>query len=193
MLDKHRAPVAPRTPDFWNRDVCCHHTESNALPTELRDRRRLWRHSSVTWPDLVISFTKSCARFALTWRRYAPPFFRYLRKTSAGCTPRPAGSYARYAAVCQIGLIRLTAWPDAALLVIWKLEVMAKRYQSNQRSQVNEHRTTFLSCCNRLTLAPLGGGGQRAPCGFSQIAPEVLGISLWKLRYLSGKQFQTLC
>ena len=38
MLDKHRAPVAPRTPDFWNWDVCCHHTESNALPTELRDR-----------------------------------------------------------------------------------------------------------------------------------------------------------
>ena len=38
MLDRHRAPVAPRTPDFWNRDVCCHHTESNALPTELRDR-----------------------------------------------------------------------------------------------------------------------------------------------------------
>ena len=37
MLDKHRAPVAPRTPDFWNRDICCHHTESNALPTELRD------------------------------------------------------------------------------------------------------------------------------------------------------------
>ena len=39
MLDKHRAPVAPRTPDFWNRDVCCQHTESNALPTELRDRQ----------------------------------------------------------------------------------------------------------------------------------------------------------
>ena len=37
MLDKHRAPVALRTPDFRNRDVCCHHTESNALPTELRD------------------------------------------------------------------------------------------------------------------------------------------------------------
>ena len=30
-----------------------------------------------------------------------------------------------------------------------------------------------------LTLAPLGGGAQRAPpCGFSQIAPEVLGVSL---------------
>ena len=25
---------------------------------------------------------------------------------------------------------------------------------------------------------PAGGGAQRAPCGFSQIAPEVLGISL---------------
>ena len=30
-----------------------------------------------------------------------------------------------------------------------------------------------------LTLAPLGGGGPKGPpCGFSQIAPEVLGISL---------------
>ena len=38
-----------------------------------------------------------------------------------------------------------------------------------------------------------GGGGQRAPCGFSQIAPEVLGISLWNLPYLSGQQFNTLC
>ena len=25
---------------------------------------------------------------------------------------------------------------------------------------------------------PAGGGGQRAPCGFSEIAPEALGISL---------------
>ena len=31
----------------------------------------------------------------------------------------------------------------------------------------------------RLTLAPLGGGGPKAPpVVFSQIAPEVLGISL---------------
>ena len=30
-----------------------------------------------------------------------------------------------------------------------------------------------------LTLAPLGGGGGKGPpCGFSQIVPEVLGISL---------------
>ena len=43
-----------------------------------------------------------------------------------------------------------------------------------------------------LTLAPLGGA-QRPPCGFSQIAPEVLGISLWNLPYLSGQQFHTLC
>ena len=35
---KHRAPVAPRTPDFSNRNACCHHTEFTALPTELRDR-----------------------------------------------------------------------------------------------------------------------------------------------------------
>ena len=41
-----------------------------------------------------------------------------------------------------------------------------------------------------LTLAPLGG--PKAPCGFSQIAPEVLGISLLNLPYLSGQQFHTL-
>ena len=29
-----------------------------------------------------------------------------------------------------------------------------------------------------LTLAPLGEGGKGSPCGFSQIAPEVLRISL---------------
>ena len=44
-----------------------------------------------------------------------------------------------------------------------------------------------------LTLAPLGGGPKGPPCGFSQIAPEVLGISLWNLPYLSGQQFHTLC
>ena len=43
-----------------------------------------------------------------------------------------------------------------------------------------------------LTLAPLGGP-KGPPCGFSQIAPEVLGISLWNLPYLSGQQFHTLC
>ena len=32
---KHRAPVAPRAPNFCNRDVCPHHTESNAPPTDL--------------------------------------------------------------------------------------------------------------------------------------------------------------
>ena len=31
---KHRAP-APRTPELYNRDVYSHHTESNALSTEL--------------------------------------------------------------------------------------------------------------------------------------------------------------
>ena len=39
---------------------------------------------------------------------------------------------------------------------------------------------------------PAGGGPKGPPCGFSQIAPEVLGISLWKLPYLSGQQFHTL-
>ena len=38
-----------------------------------------------------------------------------------------------------------------------------------------------------------GGGGKGRPCGFPQIAPEVLGISLWNLPYLSGQQFHTLC
>ena len=47
---------------------------------------------------------------------------------------------------------------------------------------------------HKLTLAPLGGGGPKGlPCGFSQIAPEVLRISLWNLPYLSGQQFHTLC
>ena len=31
------------------------------------------------------------------------------------------------------------------------------------------------------------------PCDFSQIAPEVLGISLWNLPYLSAQQLHTLC
>ena len=44
-----------------------------------------------------------------------------------------------------------------------------------------------------LTLAPLGGGGKGPLYGFSQIAPEVLGILLWNLPYLSGQQFHTLC
>ena len=43
-----------------------------------------------------------------------------------------------------------------------------------------------------LTLAPLGGG-KGPPVFFSQIAPEVLGILLWNLPYLSGQQFHTLC
>ena len=34
---------------------------------------------------------------------------------------------------------------------------------------------------------------QRAPVFFSQIAPEVPGISLWDLPYLSEQQFHTLC
>ena len=32
-----------------------------------------------------------------------------------------------------------------------------------------------------------GGGGAKGPLWFSQIAPEVLGISLWNLPYLSGQ------
>ena len=42
---------------------------------------------------------------------------------------------------------------------------------------------------------PAGGGGPKGPppVVFSQIAPEVLGISLWNLPYLSGQQFHTLC
>ena len=48
-------------------------------------------------------------------------------------------------------------------------------------------------CLAYLTLAPLGGGAKGPPCGFSQIAPEVQGISLWNLPYLSGQQFHTLC
>ena len=61
------------------------------------------------------------------------------------------------------------------------------------RSRFGHPGTPCMYLSNVLTLAPLGGGGQRAPCGFSQIAPEVLGISLWNLPYLSGQQFHTLC
>ena len=35
---EHQAPVTPRTPDLSTRDMCYHHTKSDALPTELRDR-----------------------------------------------------------------------------------------------------------------------------------------------------------
>ena len=43
----------------------------------------------------------------------------------------------------------------------------------------------------RVNSRPAGGAAP--PCGFSQIAPEALGISLWNLLYLSGQQFHTLC
>ena len=64
MLDKHRAPVAPRTPDFWNRDICCHHTESNALPTELRDRQiraiRQIRQNLYSGDNRGVNITPAC-------------------------------------------------------------------------------------------------------------------------------------
>ena len=44
-----------------------------------------------------------------------------------------------------------------------------------------------------LNPRPAGGGAKGPPCGFSQVAPEVLGVSLWNLPYLSGQQFHTLC
>ena len=66
MLDKHRAPVAPRTPDFRNRDVCCHHTESNALPTELRDRLSLLSFVRATgWSLLSVYWG---LKFLVLWR-----------------------------------------------------------------------------------------------------------------------------
>ena len=49
----------------------------------------------------------------------------------------------------------------------------------------------YCTCC--IHINPRPAGGQRAPCGLSQIAPEVLGISLWNFPYLSGQQFHTLC
>ena len=56
-------------------------------------------------------------------------------------------------------------------------------------------RTTGAKWTTNPNPRPAGGGGgaQRAPCGFSQIAPEVLGILLWNLPYLSGQHFHTLC
>ena len=38
-VHEHKAPVVPRTPSFYHWDLCYHHSESNALPTELRDRQ----------------------------------------------------------------------------------------------------------------------------------------------------------
>ena len=46
---------------------------------------------------------------------------------------------------------------------------------------------------NQFNPCSAGGGAKGPPCGFSQIAPEVLGISLWNLSYLSGQQFHTVC
>ena len=45
-------------------------------------------------------------------------------------------------------------------------------YSGNEGAASVPHRWS------RLTLAPLGGAQRAPPCGFSQIAPEVLGISL---------------
>ena len=56
------------------------------------------------------------------------------------------------------------------------------------RRQRSSTKKQLYSRISVLTLAPKG-----PPCGFSQIAPEVLGISLWNLPYLSGQQFHTLC
>ena len=54
------------------------------------------------------------------------------------------------------------------------------------RPKVAKHRI-------RARVNPRPAGGPKGPpCGFSQIAPEVLGISLWNLSYLSGQQFHTL-
>ena len=66
-------------------------------------------------------------------------------------------------------------------------------------------RRRFLAICEKLEgggritnlgrarVNPRPNGGSKPPCGFSQIAPEVLGISLWSLPYLSGQQLHTLC
>ena len=53
---KHQAPVAPRTPDLSNQDVCSHHTESNAPTTELRDRQIIWR----LWVDCALGAHLQC-------------------------------------------------------------------------------------------------------------------------------------
>ena len=66
-------------------------------------------------------------------------------------------------------------------------ELGAGRRRIRRRRRRRRHRcdnwietiTEYVAMNMRLSLAPLGGGGQRPPpCDFSQIAPEVLGISL---------------
>ena len=125
--------------DLW----CVFDRLSNFEKCNLRSGHLMWP-GGVTFGVIGSSFfLEMCQIVGWTamanWRRVAPPFFRYLRKTWGGVDNRPPPG----------------------------------------RARVNPR--------------PAGGGGQRAPCGFSQIAPEVLGISFWNLPYLSGQQFHTLC
>ena len=66
-----------------------------------------------------------------------------------------------------------------------------------QRSTLSLTSVDYNSVCNVYyidypSLRWGGGGAKGSPCGFSQIAPEVLGSSLWNLPYLSGQLFHTL-
>ena len=69
----------------------CEKPQGGPLPPPLAGRG-LRRHSSVTRPDLVIFYQKLRRvfpiRYLKTRRRYAPRFFRYLRKTQ-GVAPTP--------------------------------------------------------------------------------------------------------
>ena len=59
--------------------------------------------------------------------------------------------------------------------------------------QVNNEQVNNEHVNNEHVNPRPAGGAKGPPCGFSQIAPKVLGISLWNLPYLSGQQFHTLC
>ena len=76
----------------------------------------------------------------------------------------------------------------------WRRDWPERRPRDCDVTCSNENSLKKLTHYEDREGIPLGGwGGQRAPLCFSQIAPEVLGISLWNLPYLSEQQFHTLC
>ena len=98
----------------------------------------------------------------------------------------------------------IAPWPDLTWSIFLPKVVQGLPHKVPQNPAALRAAVFFAICENLrggglhqlsgrgLTLAPLGGP-KGPPCGFSQIAPEVLGISLWNLPYLSGQQFHTLC
>ena len=80
-----------KSSDHW----CVFGTMSNFEKRNLRSGHLMWP-GGVTFGVIGSSFFWKCVKLLAEqlwqiWRRYAPPFFRYLRKTSGGggCTPTP--------------------------------------------------------------------------------------------------------